>query len=258
MRTKPQPKVFAIVINDSSKEKLLSALNGLYFSNYENLEIVLLDNNLSDGSFEAARRLFPKTYSIKNFKKTLCSGDLNIAIRLALEKLADYVLIMKSSVSMEKNSLLEMVAAAETSEKIGLVGPTIFDLEKSRVFFAGGKIFWKKRQIHKKTGLVMERFSDSDYALREAMLVRKSVFQKIGLFDEKFSSFYGDIDFSWRAKKASLQIAISRAKAFVQPSSRMTVKRLASAGSLTDSKDLFFNKCSSPIERVLSKFLTLR
>jgi GT2 family glycosyltransferase len=50
---------------------------------------------------------------------------------------------------------------------------------------------------------------DSEYLSGCAMLIKKDVFKKIGLFDERFFLYYEDADFSLRAKKANFDLIIN-------------------------------------------------
>ena len=66
MTDKSRPKVFAIVLNYNGKDCLINCLNSLYFSDYPNLETIVVDNDSIDGSLEFAIKKFPKFYFIKN------------------------------------------------------------------------------------------------------------------------------------------------------------------------------------------------
>ncbi len=48
-------------------------------------------------------------------------------------------------------------------------------------------------------------FREVEQPMASALLARKSVFEKIGLFDERFFVFFGDVDFARRLKKARLR-----------------------------------------------------
>jgi GT2 family glycosyltransferase len=47
---------------------------------------------------------------------------------------------------------------------------------------------------------------DAPWASGCSMLIPKSVFQRIGVFDERFFMYCEDVDYSWRARKAGLSV----------------------------------------------------
>ena len=58
------PKVFIIVLNYNGKDVLSKCLNSVYRLDYPNLEVVVVDNNSTDGSFEEAQSGFNKFHFI--------------------------------------------------------------------------------------------------------------------------------------------------------------------------------------------------
>jgi len=203
------PKVFVIILNYNGKDILLNCLNSVYQLDYSNFEVVVVDNNSTDSSFEEARKKFSKAHFIKNNKNLGFSAGNNIAIRWALEKMADYVFLLNNDALIEKSSLKKMINIAERDSKARIFSPIIYNGKSKDVWFDGGNIDWlKMRTTHNTCNAKCITSRATSYVTGCAMLIKKEVFKKIGLFDEDYFLYYEDADFSWRARKAGLSLKI--------------------------------------------------
>lgn len=201
------PKVFVLILNFNGKDALCACLSSVFKSDYQNFEVVVVDNDSGDGSFEEARNMFSKAHYIKNPENYGFAKGNNIGLRFALEKFADYVFVLNNDATIEKETISNLVKAAEENSDCGIASPVIFDRE-NKIWFAGGTINWRKM----KTGHLGQLQSDKPYSTQYisgcAMLVKKEVCKKIGLFDERYFLYYEDADFSLRAKKSGFDLLI--------------------------------------------------
>jgi len=208
MNIKTTPKVYALVLNYNGKKFLSTCLDSLYKSDFPNLEVVVIDNNSKDGSFEDARLKFPRFHFIKNSENLGFAAGNNVAIRFALEKMADYIFLLNNDATIEPDTLAKLVAIAEEKSSRGIISPVILSWEKTAVWFAGGDIDWKKMKTFHHTKIKSPAPYQTNYISGCAMLIKKNVFKKIGLFDEKFFLYYEDADLSHRAFKAGFDLII--------------------------------------------------
>lgn len=203
-----QPKVFIIILNFNGRDVLSRCLSSIYQSDYLNFDVVVVDNNSSDESLEQAKKSFSRAYFIKNSENFGFSRGNNVGIRWALEKFADYVLILNNDTVLEKITISELVQTMQRNDSAGIASPIIFSDDDKAIWFAGGIIDWHKMR----TNHVYEIKSDlpylSEYISGCAMFVKKAVFREIGIFDERFFLYYEDADFSLRAKKAGFDLLI--------------------------------------------------
>ena len=162
---------------------------------------------------------------IKNSKNLGFSGGNNVAIKYALEIKADYVLILNNDTYVDKNFLEELLKVAETDNKIGISVPKIYfapgfefhkdrysQKEQSRVFwYAGGEMDWANvighhRGVDEVDNGQYDKTQETEIATGCCMLIKKEVFEKIGLFDDKYFLYYEDSDLSMRAKSKGFQV----------------------------------------------------
>lgn len=246
------PKVFIIILNYNGGRTLKKCLESVYRIDYPNYQVVVVDNNSTDQSFEEARASFGKFNFIKNNQNVGFAAGNNVAIKWSLEKMADYVFLLNNDALMEKNSLKELIKEAQKNKQVGILSPIIYQGETNKMWFSGGKIDWlKMRASH------IEKTNKTDYITGCAMLIRKEVFKKIGLLDESFFLYYEDVDFSYRALRNKFKLKIvSRAKVYHFEKSSQSLDKIY---WLVLSGIIFFRKNSNFLVRIyIEIYLILR
>lgn len=202
------PKVFVIILNYNGKKTLTDCLKSVFQMNYPDFEVVVVDNNSKDGSVEEAKSLFSRAHFIINEANLGFAAGNNVAIRFALEKGADYVWLINNDASVEKNTLSALIEEGEKKNSIGILSPLILHSETKNIWFGKGVIDWKQmKTLHVSPPTLLQPYA-SEYICGCAMLIKKEVFKKIGLLDEKYFLYYEDADFSVRALKAGFELQI--------------------------------------------------
>lgn len=206
MKMKAYPKVFIVVLNFNGRDVIKNCLRSIFKSSYPSFEVVLVDNNSSDDSFEIARVNFSKAYFIKNEENLGFSAGNNIGIRFALERKADYIFLLNNDTEMEADCLSRLVEAAEKlGETPGIFSPVIFKGDSREVWFSGGKIRWLQMKTEHYSGIKTQEFYESGFISGCAMLIPRKVFEIIGLLDEDYFLYWEDADFSYRAERAGFR-----------------------------------------------------
>ncbi len=199
------PKIFIIILNYNGKDVIKNCLASVFKIDYPDFEVVLVDNNSADGSFEFAKANFSKAHFIKNEENLGYAAGNNAGIRFALERMADYILLLNNDTEVEKDFLTRLVEKAEKDEKIGIASPVIFNGHTRQVWFCGGKINWRAMRTEHSQKILVEDFYETGFATGCAMLVRAAVFKEIGLLDEDFFLYWEDADFSARSRRAGFK-----------------------------------------------------
>ncbi len=206
---KKYPKVFIVILNYNRKDFLKKCLDSVYKTTYPNFEVVLVDNNSKDGSLEMAMTGYSRFIFIKNEENLGYAAGNNKGIRYALERMADYVLLLNNDVNVKENFLDCLIEEAEKNSLTGILSPLIFDGYSGKVWFSGGKIDWLRMKTVHETEIKTADNFETDFISGCAMLVKKEVFRKIGLLDEDFFLYWEDADFSFRAKKAGFKLGVA-------------------------------------------------
>lgn len=142
------------------------------------------------------------------------AGGNNIGIKYALESGADYIFILNPDTTVKNNLLAKLAETAKRNPRAGIVGMAIN--EGSKVIDCG-EIKWLKPEFEhsvlkslpsRQTGKTRNLKPDL-YVPGAAMLVKKEVFEKIGMFDERYFLYFEDADFCMRARRAGFKLTIA-------------------------------------------------
>jgi GT2 family glycosyltransferase len=205
------PKVSIITLTWNSYEVTRDCLLTLKKLDYPNFEIIVVDNGSTDGSQEQLDRDFPEVRHLRNRTNLGFSGGNNVAIRDALARNADYLLLLNNDTIVSPTFLRELVQVAESDEKIGLLNPKIYYFEPpDRIWYAGGlrkpwRVFPKHLGLHKRDDGSYNETREVTFITGCALLVKAAVVRKIGLLDEIFFLGFEDADWSVRALQAGFK-----------------------------------------------------
>lgn len=198
---KKLPGVSAVIPSFNDKEKVFRLLDSLKRSNYSNLEVVVVVNG-TDETLTEGKKKYPWVRWVDAGRENIGqTGCYNLGIATA--KKNHHILYLDSDVVVEKDMLEHLVTSLNANPKIGIVTPMILYLEnKNWVNQAGANVNLITGKVTvgwgpRKDFLEAKEVQNSG----TAMLIRRSVIDKIGGFDDWFLCYF-DPDFCLRAKKA--------------------------------------------------------
>ncbi|MEM3629450.1 MAG: glycosyltransferase family 2 protein [Candidatus Bathyarchaeia archaeon] len=141
-----RPLVTVITVNYNSlatKTIVLESLKGIISIGYRPLEIIIVDNGSTDGSFEyikdAVKKFAPKDIVVK-FLKLPKNYGFTVANNIALTKRskeAKYVALINNDLLPEPDSLKKLVGFLEDNDDIGGVQGLILNWDGTKVDSAG-------------------------------------------------------------------------------------------------------------------------
>ena len=130
-------KVCVLILNLNGKQHLEYCLPSVVRTEYSNLEIVLVDNNSSDDSVGFTRANFPQVNVLQNPKNLGWAAGNNAGIRYALERGADFLLVMNNDTTVQADMLDELMAYAGAPD-VGILAPKIYYFdEPERIWSVG-------------------------------------------------------------------------------------------------------------------------
>jgi len=221
------PNIFITLINYNSKENMLSCLKSLEDIDVDKLTLnVVVIDNASTETFrtDKAYRKF-KLKLIRSEENLGFSGGHNFGIRYALDKGADYVVVLNDDIILDKDFLTNLLKTFSKEKDCGIVSPKIYfakgyEFHKDRykenelgkvIWYAGGKIDWQNviayhRGVDEVDSGQYEKLGQTDFASGCCMMIKKEVLEKVGLLDSRYFLYYEDNDLSQRAKKMGFAI----------------------------------------------------
>lgn len=202
------PKVTIIVLNWNSYEVTRDCFLSLRKLDYPNREIVLVDNGSIDSSGERLAKEFPEVRLIRNEENLGFTGGNNVAIRDALARHTDYLLLLNNDTVVAPNFLGELVRVAENQPQIGLLNPKILYHEPSdRIWYAGGLYkpgwsFAKHLGVRTRDVGRHDEMREVSFTTGCALLLKAEAARHVGLLDEMFFFGLEDLDWCVRARDA--------------------------------------------------------
>lgn len=213
MQSNRLPFVVTVIVNWNRPLDTIECLKSLGSITYRNHKVVVVDNGSEDGSTEQIHAAVPKAEILVNSRNLGFAAGVNIGIVRALELNAAYVLLLNNDTVVAPDFLEPLVAACEADREIGIVGPAVYHFGTRRFFSGGG---WPRRllpllvrQAHplgQGKGKSACAPQEVEYIWGQAMLIRKEVFEHIGLFDSGFFMYYEDCDFCRRASRVGFRL----------------------------------------------------
>lgn len=208
-------RVCALIVNWNCRDETLSCLAALQRSALIPTTLVI-DNGSSDGSVAAIRTAFPSTVVVPVGYNSGFAAAVNRGLRHPAVQAHEFVLLLNNDVDLAPDALDHLVAAAQAHPDVGLFSAAIFYKHQPDVIWSTG-YFWVPVTF---TTLGSERGQVASHAagVRRvdmvelcAVLVRRSLFERIGLLDERFFVYYEDLDLCLRACRAGFGVACVRA-----------------------------------------------
>jgi len=209
-----------IIINYNVREQILDCLNSIYENppSFE-FEVFVVDNNSIDRSIEAIKEKFPEVKIIENQENLGFPKACNQGIEISSGK---YILLLNPDTIILNNALAKMVDFLESNPCCGIMGAKLVNesgllqrscfttLSLKSIFFEAtylGKIFPNNKFFgsHHYGGWGYDSIKKVDAVSGACMLIRRELFDKIGLLDETL--FCGeDNDLCLRANKNKFDV----------------------------------------------------
>lgn len=201
-----QPSVTVVIPTFNKKNLLKECLDSLKWQTMKEFDIVVVDNGSTDGTAELLEEASTRLKVIKN-KKNLGFVAVNQGIKASKTK---YIVLLNNDAIAEPNWLEELVKGMENDEKVYFGASKILKMEDKTKLDSAGDGFNLGLMSGYSIGHDQDqsKFMDEQYCFSASgggAIYRKEIFEKIGLFDEKFFAYFEDIDLGFRAQFQGLR-----------------------------------------------------
>jgi GT2 family glycosyltransferase len=184
---------------------------------YKDIILYLVDNspnNTMDDKLVLLSRKYNdlKCIYLKSNANIGVAAGNNVGIKKAMDDACTHVLLANNDIEFDNPKLLESMFDSMIANKAGMMVPKILFYDSKKIWTAGGH-FDKFRSLGVHDGI----YADADdprvnisrfitYSPTCFMLIDVSVFQKIGIMDEKYFVYVDDTDFVYRAIKNNIKL----------------------------------------------------
>ncbi len=215
------PKVSIVIVNWRVRRLLEECLRSIYKQDQASeFEVIVVDNDSHDSCSEMLMVDWPQVKIIALAKNKGFAYANNLGVKIAHGKL---IILLNPDTVVSDNFFRDCLQYMEANPNVAIVGPKL--LNKDGSIQASVRRFpdWRS-QVHillkLKNIYSREKFlkrylcSDFDYSCESAveqimgaaMIIRRSVFDKIGLLDQKYFVWFEEVDFCQRARQHGLVI----------------------------------------------------
>lgn len=215
-------KISVIIVNYNVKYFLEVCLHSvLRATNEFDAELIVVDNNSTDGSMQMVAEKFPTVIRIENKDNAGFGKANNQGVAIAK---GEYILFLNPDTVMPEDFFTKTIGYMDAHPEAGSIGPKLLD-GKGQFAPDGKKSFPSLSVAIFKTTGINKVFSKSPYFNKYyavhigddetaavdvlsgcCMLVRTAVLPKIGgAFDEDYFMYCEDVDLSYRIQKAGYQ-----------------------------------------------------
>jgi GT2 family glycosyltransferase len=201
----------------------------------------MVDNGSTDGSDAAVERRFPEVELIRTGTNLGFAGGNNVGLRRALERGADWVLLLNNDAWADAGLAAALEAAARERPDAGVLACKVYFEEPPDVLmYAGGRVRLRLGYNGKQSGWG-ERDTGQYDALRDvgratgaAMAISRPAIERAGLLDEELFAYVEDVEWCVRIRRAGFAVV------FV-PGAKAWHKGSASTGGTASTANLYYD-----------------
>jgi N-acetylglucosaminyl-diphospho-decaprenol L-rhamnosyltransferase len=183
------------------------------------MRLLLVDNDSSDG-VEAWRKLVPETHVLRNKERLHYAANLN---RILAASTARYVLLLNTDMFFDpqEQCLARMAEFMDTKPDCGIAGCRILhadgqDAPAARRFQTPAIILARRFGLGRLMRRTLQHYLYEEHAPQETyecdwlsgcfLLLRRTAFAEVGLFDESFGKYFEDVDICLRMARCGWRV----------------------------------------------------
>ena len=194
-------KISIIIPNYNGKHFLKLCLDSIKNQDFSFYDVIVIDNASNDNSVEYLQKNFPEFSIIQNKENLGFAAAINQGIKASQAK---YVFLLNNDTELGVNCISNLLNCIKKDKKIFAVSSKMLKSQDRSKMDDGGDEYtifgWTKKVGNGKPQDLYNNEREIFSACAGAALYRKSVFNKIGYFDENFFAYMEDVDISYRAR----------------------------------------------------------
>jgi GT2 family glycosyltransferase len=205
LTTDTKPFVSIIILNYNAGDLLLNCAESVFQTQYDNFEVIVIDNVSTDQSHKKCKEKFEKIRLIENEQNYgYCEGN-NIGIRDAK---GEFIVILNPDTIVEPSWLEELLRAYQQHGD-GLYQPKILSLSDRKILQSTGNMiqlfglgFARDKGIPDINQ--HDKIEKIGYASGTCLFTSANTLKRIGLFDPFLFLYHDDLDLGWRAAQIGI------------------------------------------------------
>jgi GT2 family glycosyltransferase len=204
-------KIGLVTVLYKCDEVLPDFFKSVYAQDFTNYILYIIDNSASEAT-DAMLSSCISQYPIASYQYINSGANVgvaagnNIGINAALKDDCSHILLLNNDIALEQQNVFSTLLSVSDTDSHALVVPLIYYYDSRKIWMAGGYMDkWRALGVHdgynKEEAPSFKVGKKITYAPTCFMLVKREVFEQIGIMDEKYFAYYDDTDFVYRALK---------------------------------------------------------
>ncbi|MCE5257585.1 MAG: glycosyltransferase family 2 protein [Chloroflexi bacterium] len=197
------PRASIVIVNTNELHHLKRCLPAICHQDYPDYEVIVVDNASTDGSQAYIEQTFPQVRIIKNLENLGYTGANNVGFKHAS---GAYIAVLNPDTQMEPDWLLQLVMALEDNPQAALVAGKVLLMDQPSIINSCGlDVTYTGLSFCRGLGESSDKYNEQQCvfgAAGSAFVIRRSVLEQVGGFDESFFIYYDDTDLALRVNLA--------------------------------------------------------
>jgi GT2 family glycosyltransferase len=205
------PRVSVVVVNYNGGEALGGRLDALVAGSGDAVEVLVVDNDSSDGSAEIAESAADRHKAVRLLRSPTnrgYAGGVNVALA---EARGDCVAVLNMDVVVDPGWLAPLIAFLDSTPEAGVACPLILlESDPGRINAAGQNVnvtgLGSNRWLGKPREIAGNRPFRVSGLHGAAFLIRRDLLEELGGWDESGFLYHEDVQLSWLLQLAGREI----------------------------------------------------
>lgn len=194
-------KVSIIILTYNNAEDIKGCLTSIFNQTYRDYEVIVVDNASADATTRIIKDEFPKVKLIETKRNLGYATGNNIGVRSAH---GQYIAVLNPDTEVDEQWLSELVGPMELNPRIGISTPKILMFgTRDSVNSCGNMAHFTGLHFCRGLDFPSNAYYEPEYVPAVSgcsFLMRRSLFDKLGGFDDDFFLYLEDDDLSWRTR----------------------------------------------------------
>jgi GT2 family glycosyltransferase/glycosyltransferase involved in cell wall biosynthesis len=193
--------VSVVLVNYKGTDDTIEAIRQLRSTDWpaELLEIVVVENASGDDSAARIVGADAGVVLVESSENLGFAGGCNLGVARST---GEFLAFLNNDAKPDAAWIRAAVARFASNARIGAIASRVLDWEGENVDYIGSAMTWfgmgykplTAQSVPKET----DRPTDVLFGTGSAMFVRRSAYEQLDGFDERFFMFFEDVDFGWR------------------------------------------------------------
>ena len=204
--------VYVILVNFNNSKMTKDCIESIKKSSYKNYSIVVVDNASCDDSYDSLSLLFGNSeniYILRAVENNGFSAGNNIGINFALNRGADYIMLLNNDTVIDENMI--QLLHSKATEKTVTTPKMYYYSRPNVIWYAGGELEYKyggarHLGLDKEDSETFSLVKSCTFVTGCCVMIHRNILEKVGLLDETYFMYGEDVDYSIRLQEEGIEI----------------------------------------------------